>query len=96
MVYLVVLVEALLALAATLLTWKLRRSRLFSTCCVLLGMTWCAFLHGFIFAVVLQDGGNDYGMLAGFGVVIALFFGIPAGLILGQVLPRFIRSEPMQ
>lgn len=93
MVYLVVLIEALLALTATILAWKLRRSNSFATCCMLLGMTWSAFLHGFIFAVVLQDGGNDFGMLAGFGVVIALFIGIPVGLILGKVLPRFVRSE---
>jgi len=45
-------------------------------------MTWCAFLHGFIFAVVLQDGHDGFGMLASFGLVIGLIIGTPVGLIL--------------
>jgi len=45
-------------------------------------MTWCAFLHGFIFAVVLQDGHDGFGMLASFRLGDWINYWDPVGLIL--------------
>src|SRR5436305_2084387 len=78
---LVVGTEAVSALIVTILAWLLRHRRawvffLFP----LLGATWFALAHGLAF---FSDG--DAGGLAGFGMVVALFFGLPAGFLAGGV-----------
>jgi hypothetical protein len=89
--YLIVMIEGVIVVAVTSLAWGLRRSRpsLFFLCGILLGMAWCAFLHGFCFGVLDVEGRHseqDPRGLAGFGLVAALFFGIPLGTGIGLVL----------
>jgi hypothetical protein len=75
----VVLTEALFALAMTAIAWSLRKRRpavflMFP----LLGATWFALAHGIVFS---SDGSPDPGMLMGFGIVAALFGGLPTGCV---------------
>jgi hypothetical protein len=96
--YLLVLVELVLVLAAMSFAWRARSSRYLFACCVLGGMAACAFLHGFCFGVLQVEGvhpSDDWGTLAGFGIVAAFLTGIPVGLIVGAVvfLVRRKRAE---
>lgn len=80
----------MIALTVTSLAWGLRSSRPFVLilCGILLGMAWCAFLHGFCFGVLHVDGRHsetDLRLLVGFGLVAALFFGVPLGVVIGLV-----------
>jgi hypothetical protein len=80
---LVVLAEAILVLIVTTLAWRLRRwcpwvFLLFP----LLGATLLALGHGIIF---FSDGSGDIGGFIGFGLVAALFFGLPVGFFAGCV-----------
>ena len=93
MEYLVVMVEGLIALAATFWAWRCWRSseadafRL-GLCGLLAGMTWCAFLHGILFGVIQIEGPHPRGnapLLLGTGIVAAILPGIPVGLIVGFV-----------
>jgi hypothetical protein len=87
--YVIVLVELALVLAATILAWRVRSSRHLFKCCVVAGMSWCAFTHGFCFGVLQIEGAHpsdDWGSLAGFGIVAASVPGIPLGLIVGAVV----------
>jgi hypothetical protein len=73
-----------------------RRSSTVTVCGILLGMAWCAFLHGFCFGVLQVEGpqaARDPGLLAGFGMAAAIFLGLPAGMILGLVL-NLLRPRP--
>jgi len=86
--FLIVIIEGLTALAVTLLAWRCRRSGplVLVFYGVLLGMVWCAFLHGFCFGVLRVEGPHAEGnarLLAGFGLVAAIFAGIPLGTVLG-------------
>jgi hypothetical protein len=92
--YLVVMFEALIALAAMFWAWRCWRSseadafRL-GLRGLLTGMTWCAFLHGFLFGVVQTEGphpGGNAPLLLGFGIVVAFLPGVPVGLIVGFLL----------
>lgn len=93
MVY-VVLAEFLMAVAATFLLWGSRQSNRVVLVAIPTGMSLCAFLHGLSFGMLQVEGSRapDSGLLAGFGVAIAIFPGIPMGLILGYLLRR--RSKP--
>jgi hypothetical protein len=89
--YLVVMVEGLIALAATFWAWRCWRSSEADAFRLLLGgllagMTWCAFFHGFLFGVVQTEGphpGGNAPLLLGFGIVAAFLPGIPVGMIVG-------------
>jgi hypothetical protein len=88
-VEIIVTIEGLIAIAVSILTWRCRRSGAVGLCGVLLGMAWAAFLHGFCFGVLQVEGPKatqDLGLLAGFGVVSAVFLGLPVGAILGLIL----------
>lgn len=91
MVYVVVLTEALLAIGATILIWRNRRSPRLGLYSVLLGMAWCALIHGFSFGVLHRS--RDPELIAGFGIGFAIFFGIPLGAILGLVFGLFQRRS---
>lgn len=95
MVHVVVLTEALLAIVATILIWRNRRSQRLGLFSVLFGMAWCAFIHGFSFGVLRVKGDRvpDPDLIAGFGFSFAIFFGIPLGAILGLVLGLFQRRS---
>jgi hypothetical protein len=78
----VLVIEAILVLIVTTLTFLFWHRRpwvllLFP----LLGATGLALAHGLIFF----SSTTDAGMLAGFGMVVALFFGLPAGFLAGGV-----------
>jgi hypothetical protein len=89
--YLVVVVEGLIALAATFWAWWFWRSSEVDVfrlvlCGLLTGMVWCAFLHGILFGVFQVEGPHPRGnapLLLGFGIVAAIFPGIPVGMIVG-------------
>lgn len=81
--------EGLIAVAASVLTWCCRRSGAVALCGLPLGMAWTALLHGFCFGVLQVEGPQaalDPGLLAGFGLAIAVFIGLPVGAVLGLVL----------
>jgi hypothetical protein len=87
--YFVVLAELLIALSVTFVAWRFRRSFSNFLFGILLGMTWCAFLHGFCFGVLQIEGphaASDPGGLIGFGIVAAILPGIPLGAFVGAVL----------
>jgi hypothetical protein len=63
---------------------------------MLLGAVWCAFLHGLCFGVLRVEGPDadrDPVLLAGFGLVTAIFAGIPRGAVLGVALGMVSRSD---
>jgi hypothetical protein len=87
--YIVVSAELLIALTMTFVAWRFRRSFSLFLFGILLGMTWCEFLHGFFFGVLQIEGphaANDPGGLIGFGIVASILPGIPVGTALGAVL----------
>jgi hypothetical protein len=93
--YVVVFVELVLVLAATYFVWRARSSRHLFVCCILAGMAWSAILHGFCFGVLRVEGAHsndDWGSLAGFGIVAAFVPGVPVGLIVGAVV-AFVRRN---
>ena len=99
MSYVIIVVEfRKLVLAATYFAWRARASRHLFICCLLAGMAWCAFLHGLCFGVLQIEGAHssdDWGGLAGFGIVAAFLPGIPVGLIIGAVI-IFVRKKRAQ
>ena len=89
MEYTVVVAELLLALTMSFLAWRFRRSFSLFLAGILLGMAWCAFLHGFCFGVLRVEGPHaqsDPGALIGFGIATSIFTGVPVGAVLGAVL----------
>ena len=89
MEYVVVSAELLVALAMTFVAWRFRRSFSPFLFGIVLGMAWCAFLHGFCFGVLQVEGRHaqsDPGGLIGFGIVTSVIPGIPLGVVLGAVL----------
>jgi hypothetical protein len=87
--YAVVLAEFLIALTTTFVAWRFRRSFSLFLFGILLGMTWCAFIHGFCFGVLQIEGPHarsDPGGLIGFGLVASILPGIPVGAVLGVAL----------
>jgi hypothetical protein len=90
--YVVVLVEGLIALAVTAAAWRSRRAGPLFLSGLLMGMAWCAFLHGFCFGVLRVEGpraNHDPVALVGFELTTAIFLGIPIGALL--VLLRNLR-----
>ena len=89
MEYFIVMIEGLIAVTITSLAWIRRRSGSLFLWGVVLGMAWCALLHGFCFGVLRVEGPHadrDPLLLAGFGLVTAFFAGIPLGTVLGLTL----------
>ena len=87
--YIAVLAELLIALSVTFVAWRFRRSFSNFLFGILLGMTWCAFLHGFCFGVLQIEGPraqSDAVGLIGFGIVAAIFPGVPLGAVVGAAL----------
>jgi hypothetical protein len=89
MEYFIVMIEGLIVFAITSLAWRFRRSGSLFLWGILVGMAWCAFLHGLCFGVLRVEGPHadrDPLLLAGFGVVTAFFVGIPLGTVLALTL----------
>jgi hypothetical protein len=87
--YFVVMIEGLTAFAITFVALRRRRFGSMILRGTLVGMAWCAFLHGLCFAVLRVEGPHadrDPGLLAGFGLVATVFVGIPLGTVLGLAL----------
>jgi hypothetical protein len=92
----IVMIEGLIAFAITSLAWRRRRFGPTVPWGMLLGVVWCAFLHGLCFGVLRIEGPNtdrDPMLLAGFGLVTGIFAGIPLGAVLGVALGMISRSD---
>lgn len=95
----IVMIEGLIAVAITSLAWRRRRFGPPIPWGMLLGAVWCALIHGLCFGVLRVEGpgaDRDPVLLAGFGLVAAIFVGIPLGTVLGIALGMISRSDRRQ